>query len=67
MVFVTVASVASLVTDFAAESWIIIGLNVGSSTRKHNVVRRNRNHTIFVADPLHQTRFSDYNQRMRGH
>jgi len=49
MVFVTVASVASHVTDFDAESWIIIGLNVGLSTRKHNVVRRNRNHAIFAS------------------
>jgi broad-specificity NMP kinase len=45
IVFVTVASVASLaslVTDFAAESLIIAVLNVSSSTRKLDVVRRNR-------------------------
>ena len=52
MVFVTVASVASVashVTGFDAECWIIIGLNVGLSVRKHDVVRRNRNHAIFAS------------------
>jgi len=45
VVFVTVASVESvalLVIDFAAESWIINVLNAISITSKHDVGRRNR-------------------------
>ena len=48
MVFVTVASVASLVTDFAVESLKITIPNVGSSTRKYDVVRRNRIHKPYL-------------------
>jgi len=40
--FVTVASVASYVTGFAAESQIITVLNVSSSMSKYDLGRRNR-------------------------
>jgi hypothetical protein len=40
--------VASLVTGFAAESQIITVLNVGSSMRKHDVVRRNVIHMTYL-------------------
>jgi hypothetical protein len=46
--FVTDASVASVVTDFAAESQIITLLNVISSTSEHDVVRRNRIRQLYL-------------------